>query len=215
MKHAASQALYAYWNTVRGQRVAPRRLEIEPARIGDLLLDTFILERTGHAAFRFRLTGTRVALRFGFDLRAQDFLSCWSEGDRSMLEHHLAAITDLGRAGLFTGEATLVSADPEASEAPCAFEMLMLPLAHTGETIDRLLCMIVPLAEHELPAQARIGGLRLSVAEPIWPQGHPDPDTFADRQAPLHPLVRKARIVRQGRRQFRVYEGGLATSETR
>ena len=54
-----------------------------------------------------------------------------------------------------------------------------------------------------------------AVAEPIWPQGHPDPDKFADRQAPLHPLVRKARIVRQGRRQFRVYEGGLGASETR
>lgn len=213
MRHAATQALYAYWNEIRGQRAAPRRLEIEPARIGDLLLDTFILERNGPVSFRFRLMGTRVSLRFGLDLRSQDFLACWSEGDRSMLEHHLSAITDLGRAGLFTGEA-IIGSDAPALAVPCTFEMLILPLAHTSDAIDRLLCIIVPL-DGELPPKARIEGLRLSAAESIWPQGISDPDQFADRQLPLHPLVRKARIVRQGRRQFRVYEGGLTTTETR
>ena len=47
-------------NEIRRDRMAPRRLEIEPARISDQLLDTFILERAGTSAFRFRLTGTRV-----------------------------------------------------------------------------------------------------------------------------------------------------------
>ena len=45
MRHAASESLYAYWNEVRRGRLAPERLEIQPARIGNLLLDTFILER--------------------------------------------------------------------------------------------------------------------------------------------------------------------------
>src|SRR5262245_16401234 len=61
MIHPATQALYAYWNEVRGDRLAPRRLEIQPARIAEHLLDTFILERSGRSAFRFRLAGTRVA----------------------------------------------------------------------------------------------------------------------------------------------------------
>lgn len=213
MHHPATQALFAYWNEIRRDRVAPRRLEIEPARISDQLLDTFILERTGTSAFRFRLTGTRVTTRFGLDLRAQDFLSCWTDGDRAMLEHHLAAITDLGRAGLFTGEARLIAPDSSPLPGVCAFELLILPLAHTGESIDRLLCLIVPLDEDTLPAHAKFQGLRLSAAQAIWPdselyQAHGD----ADRQSPLHPRVRMARIVRQGRRQFRVYDGGLDTS---
>lgn len=211
MRHPATQALYAYWNEVRGERLAPRRLEIQPACIAEHLLDTFILERSGRSAFRFRLAGTRVAGRFGLDLNAQDFLSCWGEGDRSMLEHHLAAVADFGRVGVFTGEA-IVSAklgEPIVRE-PYEFELLVLPLVHTGQSIDRLLCHLVPLETSHGPRTAPIRGLRLLAAEAVWPNGAPQDElTFTERQAPLQPQVRMARIVRQGRRQFRVYQGGL------
>lgn len=210
MRHQATQSLYAYWNEVRRGRLAPRRLEIQPARIGSFLIDTFILERSDRTSFRFRLAGTRVSSRFGMDLRAQDFLSCWSEGDRSLLEHHLAAITELSRVGLFTGEALSTSdQNGERDLQSTPFELLILPLIHTGHSIDRLLCMLVPLEETSTVA-APIGGLKLLAAEAIWPNGAPkDPLLFSDRQSPLSPHVRMARIVRQGRRQFRVYEGGL------
>lgn len=215
MRHPATQALYAYWNEVRGERLAPRRLEIQPARIAELLLDTFILERAGRSAFRFRLAGTRVAGRFGLDLNGQDFLSCWGEGDRSMLEHHLAAIADLGRAGVFMGEA-IVSPNPgePVAREPYAFELLVLPLVHTGQSIDRLLCHLVPLETSQAPRATSIQGLRLLAAEDVWPNGAPQDElTFSSRQEPLHPQVRMARIVRQGRRQFRVYQGGLDGAE--
>lgn len=211
MRHPATQALYAYWNEVRGERPAPRRLEIQPARISELLLDTFILERADRGTFRFRLAGTRIAARFGLDLRARDFLSCWGEGDRALLDHHLAAISDLGRVGLLTGEAHL-SAGPGGTPAPapCPFELIILPLMHTGHAIDRLLCHLVPLEAAGAASTSSIAGLRLMAAEAIWPNGAPqDPLAFADRQLPLHPHVRIARIVRQGHRQFRVYQGGL------
>jgi hypothetical protein len=214
MRHPASQALFAYWNDVRGARRAPRRLEIQPARIGEYLLDTFILERVGQSAFRFRLAGTRVAARFGLDLRAQDFLSCWSEGDRVLLEHHLEAIADLGRVGVFTGEAELCAGPNGASpRKPCAYELIVLPLVHTGQAIDRLLCHMTPLEPGLLDGDTAIARLRLLAAEAVWPDGAPEvPRAPTDRQLPLSPHVRTARIVRQGRRQFRVYEGGLNTA---
>lgn len=210
MRHQATQALYAYWNEIRRDRLAPRRLEIQPARIGDLLLDTFILERSDPSRFRFRLAGTRVSARFGFDLKAQDFLACWRDSDRALLEYHLAAITELGRVGVFTGEAVIPAATHDEAPVASAFEMIVLPLVHTGETIDRLLCLIVPLEEGQRTAAAA-EGLRLMAAEAVWPEGQPneDPRAYGDRQMPLHPNVRVARIVRQGRRQFRVYQGGL------
>lgn len=213
MRHSASKALYAYWNEVRGERLAPRRLEIQPARIAELLLDTFILERADKGAFRFRLAGTRAASRFETPLKANDFLSSWGEGDRALLAHHLTAISDLGRVGLFTGEADRLQGPPDGpSSGPVPFELLVLPLLHTGDAIDRLLCLLVPL-EEDGRAPARNGAfrrLRLLAAEAVWPNGAPeDPLAFSDRQTPLRPHVRMARIVRQGRRQFRVYQGGL------
>jgi hypothetical protein len=216
MRHPATKALYAYWNEVRGERLAPRRLEIQPARIAELLLDTFILERADKGAFRFRLAGTRVAARFEAPLKANDFLSCWGEGDRALLAHHLAAISDLGRVGLFTGEADrLQGLHDRAPSGPVPFELLVLPLLHTGDAIDRLLCLLVPIEEGGgAPArEPAFRRLRLLAAEAVWPNGAPDdPLAFSDRQTPLRPNVRMARIVRQGRRQFRVYQGGLETA---
>lgn len=213
MRHQATQALYAYWNEVRHGRVAPQRLEIQPARIASLLLDTFILERTEHDVYRFRLAGTRICARFGMELRSSNFLDCWSEGDRGMLEHHLTAIVDLGRGGLFTGEAEFpVETGPgRTARVPTMFEMIVLPLVHTGNAIDRMLCHLVPLDDPDRDPNERIAALRLIAAQSIWPDGEPE-DTArhdADRQLPLAPHVRMARIVRQGRRQFRVYQGGL------
>lgn len=212
MRHQATRALYAYWNEIRRDRLAPRRLEIQPTRIGDLLLDTFILERTDRTTFRFRLAGTRVTSRFGMDLQARDFLACWSDGDRSLIEHHLSAIAELGRVGVFTGETGFGSDAPSgrAASASTMFELLVLPLMHTGHSIDRLLCLLVPLEDEDRRGDVAVHGLRLLAAEAVWPNGAPDQGlSHDDRQLPLHPHVRKARIVRQGRRQFRVYEGGL------
>jgi hypothetical protein len=212
MRHAASEALYAYWNEVRGDRIAPERLEIQPARIGSMLLDTFILERIGSRKFRFRLTGTRVSQRFGMDLRSMDFLERWSPADRSLLEHHLQAITDRGCACVFTAAAQTASSQRTA----LPFEILILPLVHSSNAIDRLLCTIVPL--EDAGVNTRLTSLKLLAAEPFWPDGTPRDGgrLFGDRVSNEIPSlathVRSARIVRRGRRQFRVYDGGRSQS---
>ncbi len=220
MRHPATQALYAYWNELRGNRAAPRRLDIQPARIADLLLDTFILERTDGATFRFRLAGTRVATRFGLKPKSQSFLSCWGDGDRALLSHHMVAIAEQGRVGVFTGEADCLDIQGRLREPSSTFEMIVLPLVHSGATVDRLLGHLVELAPGDARPAGSIRRLRLVAAETLSPgRRTPAPATpftdrstaVDDRQLPLHPHVRTARIVRQGDRQFRVYEGGQST----
>jgi hypothetical protein len=201
MRQKTSQSLYAYWNEVRRGRIAPQRLEIQPGHIAEHLPDAFILERCDAHAFRFRLAGTRMCTRFGFELRGLNFLDRWSDGDRAMLEHHLSSVTDTGSVAVFTVEAEY------SSGRRASFEILVLPLVHTGQAIDRLLCSMSPLEEPTGAREERIASVRLLAAERIWPDGRPH--AIAERQAPLAPEVRKARIVRQDRRQFRVYEGGL------
>jgi hypothetical protein len=46
---------------VRNGRVAPRRFEIEPAKIATLLPQTFIAECEGQLAYRFRSRARRFA----------------------------------------------------------------------------------------------------------------------------------------------------------
>jgi hypothetical protein len=208
MRHPTSQALYAYWNEVRGERIAPQRLEIQPARIGSILPDTFILERCDSRTFRYRLAGTRVCARFGMELRSLNFLDRWSFGDRAMLEEHLAAITETGRAGVFTGEVLA------RGKSAATFEIVILPLVHTGSAIDRFLCSVSLFDEPAGLADEPITRIRLVAAEAMWPRGSQEqrPDMTWSNQEPLLPQVRNARIVRQDRRQFRVYDGGLSGS---
>ncbi len=210
MRHPSTQAIYAYWNEVRGSRRAPHRLEIQPARISDFLLDTFILERAGQSDFRFRLAGTRLSGRLGLELRARDFLTLWGSGDRSLLSHHLEAVADLGQVGIFTGEAELGAGFPAA---PAAFELIILPLVHTGSAMDRLLGHLVVLEPGGLFPGVSIEHLRLLAAETVRPESGGSNLSAALGKGPpaIHPHVRTARIVRHGRVQLRVYDGGLGS----
>lgn len=216
MRHHATRALYDYWNTLRAGRRAPRRLEIQPARLGGVLLDTFVLERQGRSSFPFRLAGTRVSGWFGTDLRTQDFLASWGEADRAMLERHLTAVTELGRVGLFSGEGSFSGPRGQAPRL-VPFELVVLPLVHTGHAIDRLLCLMTSLdgSDPGTGGTTAVPSLKLIAAEEIWPDGKPvDSFGLTGEQLPvLHPHVRTARIVRDGRRQFRVYQGGRTDPE--
>ena len=44
MKHAATRDLYCYWDSLRGARTAPERVDIDPGAIRRILGDTFIVE---------------------------------------------------------------------------------------------------------------------------------------------------------------------------
>ena len=78
LKHKTSEALFSYWNKVRGNRTTPRRFEIEPGKIAAILPSTFILERIDAETYRFRLAGTHVCDMFGVELRGTNFLDGWS-----------------------------------------------------------------------------------------------------------------------------------------
>ncbi|HZD25284.1 MAG TPA: PAS domain-containing protein [Alphaproteobacteria bacterium] len=73
IEDADFRGLYRYWDERRGDRFAPRRDEIDPLDlvplIGDLLLIDVVREGTGAPPrFRFRLHGTRLTERAGYDM---------------------------------------------------------------------------------------------------------------------------------------------------
>jgi hypothetical protein len=210
MKHKTSQTLYSYWNDIRRDRVAPLRLEIQPAHISEMLPDTFILERADAQSFRFRLAGTRICSHFGMEMRGLNFLDIWGDSDRDMLEHHFAATSEFGQVVTMLVEATFSTGEQRE------VEIVVLPLVHTGKSIDRLLCSMSMLKEIRLGPDDRIASVKLLAVESVWPDGRPYAATKEmDRQSPLQPDIRNARIVRQDRRQFRVYQGGLADDAER
>jgi hypothetical protein len=208
MKQRTSQILYAYWNDVRGQRVAPHRFEIEPARIVSILPETFILERVDCATYRFRLAGTRLCEHFGFEFRGTNFLDLWQDGDRSTFERHLATITDHGVVGVFHFEAS------PGDRRSVGVEVVLLPLIHTAPACDRLLGAMSTVETPAWLGSERLHARRLMAHQLVWPDGRPHlPGETRSKQIPFLSQPRGARFVKVDRRQFRVYDGGLADRE--
>jgi hypothetical protein len=204
MKHKTTQALYAYWNEVRGERLAPRRFEIEPSQIVSILPNTFILERTGSNAYRYRLAGTAICEMFGQEYRDTNFLDHWPSDDHDTLLRLLESVTRRGGAGLAEFDAS------GTAKQTLSFEAVFLPLLHTRDTIDRILGSVTPLTSPDWLGSQPLNARRLLASSIVWPDGRPTHPTDAMlRQMPFLPHIRKARIVRSERRQFRVYDGGL------
>jgi hypothetical protein len=204
MKETVSQALYAYWNGLRGDRAAPKRFEIEPSCIAGHLPDTFILERTDAATLRFRLAGTRICEAFGTEFRGVNLFQLFDDEDIRLLQRQIAPVMSHGAVAVFE-----FCAD-SGSGLSASFELVVLPLTHMRDTVDRFLGCIVPLNKPKWLGTVPLMRRKLTSHELVWPDGRPRTFETAQRQTPFLPAVREAKIVRSERRQFRVYQGGLS-----
>ncbi len=203
MKQRTSQILYGYWNDIRGDRMAPKRFEIEPSRISAILAETFILERLDSRTFVFRLAGTRICDSFGTELRGRNFADFIGNSAGSDFEHAMARITDQGAVGVFEIDAQ------DAAARSVRFEATVMPLTHLDAKVSRY---VGSISAADAPVWLGFEPLReFALAEHwlIWPDGRPHAVVErSNRQAPFMPEFANARVVRFDRRHFRVLDGG-------
>jgi hypothetical protein len=195
MKNAATRTVFAYWDALRAERVAPERSEIDPGAIRHVLADTFMIEVDPLAGHPFRLAGTRLGALFGRELKGSAFTSLWlSDGP----DNGGAALVDtvgLEMSGVVAG---LIGTTRHGEEV--SLELLLLPLRHRGATHARMLGVLSPGVVPswlglEAVAALSVRSLRVIAArrQPEQPFGLTTvpPPTSAERRA-----------------HFVVYEGG-------
>lgn len=196
LKHTACRSLYSYWNRLRADRPAPFRREIEPADIGPILSDTFILEASDDATYAYRLAGTRVGACFGRELKGENWLAGWNARDGEALATLLRSIvTDAAGAAIeFTGH--------NQREQSAPFETVLLPLVNRGKGYTRILGAMLPLDEpywlgaHPI-VELEITSLRLIWAKTEIPFSENRPEPLFE---PALPLVRRKHLA--------LYDGG-------
>ncbi|MCB1485316.1 MAG: PAS domain-containing protein [Hyphomicrobiaceae bacterium] len=205
MKEAVSHQLYGYWNAMRGDRLAPKRFEIEPSQLAKILPDTFIMERINPETVRFRLAGTRICEAFATEFRGINVFDLFNLEDKITMQREFSVIARQGAVGV------MEIAGSTDSGRTTGFEIVVTPLMHTRDVIDRYLGSITPIDPPEWLGSEPITSRRLIANKLIWPDGRPHAviDAMA-RQSPFMPHMRNARLVRVDRRQFRVYDGGLS-----
>lgn len=205
MKQKTIQTLYAYWNDLRGGRIAPRRLEIEPSRVGPILAETFMLERVNSATYNYRLAGTRLCEIFGAELRGTNLLAGWSASDSAAIADNLTSTCRQGAVTLLTIEA---GADMARR---VQLEVIMLPLMHANNTMERVIGAMSVLTSPHWLGYEHLTNKRLIDHNLIWPDGRPRAIIErTGREAPFRSAPLAARLVKSDRRLFRVFDGGRA-----
>lgn len=139
MKHAATRALYAYWDRLRAGRSAPERSDLDPGAIRTLLGDVFLLEQGGADRYLVRLAGTRICALLGRELRGLSFLRPFMAEDWPDLYALLEGVSMTAVPAV-----TAIAGETEDGRT-VDLELLVLPLKHRGRPQARLLGALAAL----------------------------------------------------------------------
>ncbi len=143
IRHPDLRRLYDYWDSRRAGRRYPARSDLDPVEfsfaLGNVTLIDVLYEPL---RFRFRLMGSLQAQRVGRDLTG-----CMVDElpDSEYRELLLKAY----RQAIETGEPNTTTYEQEIEGKPRQFEVLRLPLAADGKTINMLL--LCPMFFDPLP----------------------------------------------------------------
>lgn len=121
MLHSHTQKLLTYWRRLRADRLAPRKVEIDPRQIKDHLAFSFLLQRDGEDRFTFRLAGTGLCELFGQELKGKNFVQFWADPSRS------AARTSLVRVANLSVPTVAVCVAETGDLRPMRGELILLP----------------------------------------------------------------------------------------
>lgn len=163
MKNPSTRLVFDYWDTLRGERSAPERGEIEPGALRHALADTFVLENEPIGPV-FRLAGTRLCALFGRELRGRAFAALWPEVEAQGDTRRLVQTVMDETAGAVAG----LSAQTE-NGASIHLELLLLPLRYRGRTHARILGALSPTLSPEWLGLDTLASMRMISLRMIWP----------------------------------------------
>ncbi|MDE2265131.1 MAG: PAS domain-containing protein [Alphaproteobacteria bacterium] len=95
MKHKNSHLLVGYWSRIRRGRDVPDQTDIDPRAIKRMLSYVFILDVEDPKRPVYRLAGTSLCERFGFELKGTGFLAHWEAQSGAALASLLKQALDL------------------------------------------------------------------------------------------------------------------------
>ncbi|MEM1313254.1 MAG: PAS domain-containing protein [Pseudomonadota bacterium] len=184
MEHPNTQALYAYWDELRGGRDAPVRSEIDPRRIAGSLETMFVLERLEGGQTRIRLAGTHLCELAGMELRGMMVETLMVPGQEDEAAELAARVLDTPGCGVMRLRAT------DAEGVEWVGEALFLPLySEIGELARVIGCVNFLGTERRSkpvgPLRLRSLGARVSPLSEDLMQGAAAPRPAARIPAPV------------------------------
>jgi hypothetical protein len=191
MKHKNSHLLVGYWSRLRKGRDVPDQADIDPRAIKRLLSYTFILDCENPARPLYRLAGTALCERFGFELKGTSFLGHWES------QSGLALSSLLRQALKVRQPLCLSSIAATADNGMVELETILTPVSFNGGEPSRFFGMVqmlsdpTPLLGRSI-AYERLVGSQLVQEEPmpVYDQNQPPPPPPSLRAHPKAPWLR-------------------------
>jgi hypothetical protein len=195
MKHKNSHLLVGYWSRLRKGRDVPDQTDIDPRTIKRFLSYSFILDCENPARPVYRLAGTALCERFGFELKGTGFLAHWES------QSGLSLVPLLRQSLKSCQPVCLSSIAATADNGMVELETILTPISFNGGVAVRFFGMVqmlsdpTPLLGHTI-AYERLIGSQLIQEDEVLPQYDqnepplpPPPSLRAHPKAPYLRLV--------------------------
>jgi hypothetical protein len=132
------QRLYCDWAARRGGRDFPARRDFDVLDLDYIIGNLSLLDVSYRPLrFRFRVQASRVTERVGYEMTGKDLDMLPAPGTRDAVRRHFVAVINRREPVVQMRERRIL----DDRVLPC--EVLALPLAHDGTTIDMLMTGLV------------------------------------------------------------------------
>ena len=177
MKHKNSHLLVGYWSRLRKGREVPDQTDIDPRAIKRFLSYTFILDYENPGRPVYRLAGTGLCERFGFELKGTSFLGHWES-------QSTASLVSLLRQAMKSRQPVCLSSIAATVDGGMVeLETVLTPVSMNGGEPNRFFGMVqvlsdpAPLLGRAIAYQRLIGSQMIEEGEPIpaYDQNQPPP----------------------------------------
>jgi hypothetical protein len=193
MKHKNSHLLVGYWSRLRDGRDVPDQTDIDPRQIKRLLSYTFILDCENASRPVYRLAGTALCERFGFELKGTGFLAHWES------QSGLALPSLLRQALKQRQPVCLSSIAATADNGIVELETILTPVSFNGGEPRRFFGLVqmlsdpTPLLGHAIAYERLIASQLIQEDEPLPDCDEnlpPPPPSMILRAHPKAPYLR-------------------------
>ncbi|MEJ0026998.1 MAG: PAS domain-containing protein [Rhizomicrobium sp.] len=161
MKHKNSHLLVGYWSRLRKGRDVPDQTDIDPRAIKRMLSQVFILDVENPQRPIYRLAGTGLCERFGFELKGTGFLAHWET------QSSLALGALLRQAMTLKQPVCLSSIGATSDCGMVEIETVLAPISFNGGQPTRFIGMIQILSDSSALAGKPIAFQRLAASQLI------------------------------------------------
>ena len=166
--HQGTRTLYRFWETIRAEKAAPNRDDLDLRKISDIVPNLMMLERDNmRQSYKWRLAGTETCLLYRRPLTGTDALLGWDDFERSTIVKLLdSVVTRLQPCIIrFRLKTTM--------DQVLGAEMIGLPIHSRNGSRFHVFGGIFPFQDISGIAYDGIAQLELSGARTIWTEHLP------------------------------------------